>query len=311
MDERNPLTPRLPWGAQALWEALEPVLPGLSVEVAGRLDSTNSRLLERARTASGDRALPVLPPGALDDGPARPPAPLGRRAADLAPCLLVAEDQTAGRGRLGRHWLSQAGRSLTLSLSLPLQPRHWGGLSLAVGLALAEALDPAAAGAAPQLLLKWPNDLWLRDAAAPAGGRKLGGILIETLPIGPQRMVVIGIGLNVMSPEPLGLAAAPPLAHGWAALQELHPGITAPAALAQLALPLALAIKRFEREGFAPCRDGWAARDLLAGRAVSVSQPPLEGLAEGVDEDGALLLRAAGTLHRVVGGEASVRLAPG
>lgn len=283
----HPATPHLHWGAEALWAQLRPVLPGLSVEVVARLDSTNTRLLERTRELGGDPD------------------------ADLAPCLLVAEEQTAGRGRLGRGWVSAPGRSLTFSLALPMAPMQWGGLSLAVGVALADALDPlAAAPAAARLALKWPNDLWLHDAAAPAGGRKLGGILIETVAVGTQRMVVVGVGLNVRPREEPAPGATTPLHHGYACLQELSPAASAPAALAAVAVPLAQALKRFERGGFAPFQDAFTRRDLLRGRAVGVSGGlALEGTAEGVDTFGALLVRAAGACHRVVSGEASVRLA--
>jgi biotin-[acetyl-CoA-carboxylase] ligase BirA-like protein len=216
---RNPATPHLHWGAEALWEQLQPVLPGLSVEVVARLDSTNTRLLERARDVGGDPD------------------------ADLAPCLLVAEEQTAGRGRLGRGWVSAPGRSLTFSLALPMATLQWGGLSLAVGVALADALDPLAASpAATCLALKWPNDLWLRDAAAPAGGRKLGGILIETVAVGTQRMVVVGVGLNVRPREAAASGAATPLHHGYACLQELSPAASAPAVLHCVARPLLQAL---------------------------------------------------------------------
>lgn len=284
---RNPATPHLHWGAEALWEQLQPVLPGLSVEVVARLDSTNTRLLERARDVGGDPD------------------------ADLAPCLLVAEEQTAGRGRLGRGWVSAPGRSLTFSLALPMATLQWGGLSLAVGVALADALDPLAASpAATCLALKWPNDLWLRDAAAPAGGRKLGGILIETVAVGTQRMVVVGVGMNVRPREATASGATAPLLHGYACLQELSPAASAPAALAAVAVPLAQTLKRFEREGFAPFLEAFTRRDLLRGRGVSVSGGlELQGTAEGVDAQGALLVRAGGVCHRVVSGEASVRLA--
>ncbi|WP_205665212.1 biotin--[acetyl-CoA-carboxylase] ligase [Caldimonas tepidiphila] len=259
----------LHWPAEALWEQLEALLPGLSVEVVAETDSTNTRLLERAR------------------------------AGDAAPCLMVAEHQRAGRGRLGRDWSSRAGASLTFSLGLPLAPRDWSGLSLAVGVAVAEALHPA-------IRLKWPNDLWLVDAQG--AGRKLGGILIETLlpPAGsaPQaaRPAVIGIGLNILAVDDPALAAQS------AALVELDPAASAPAALAALAAPLVRALQRFEREGFAPFVEAYAARDLLRGRAVRTTQADVpEGVACGVDVDGTLLVRTETGVQRVSSGEVSVR----
>jgi BirA family biotin operon repressor/biotin-[acetyl-CoA-carboxylase] ligase len=156
--------------------------------------------------------------------------------------------------------------------------------------------------------LKWPNDLCLTDG--PGRGRKLGGILIETLAVGESRMCVVGVGLNVL-PQPAGSARdmAKDLASGYACLQEIVTGASAPAALAQVALPLVLAMQRFQAEGFAPLVAAYARRDMLLGHAVSVQTPDaLQGVAEGVDEHGALLVRS-GSMHRVISGEVSVRLA--
>lgn len=296
------------WGAEALWQRLVPLLPGLSVEVVARVDSTNTVLLERARALGGARDAPISRPGDLDAGTlAAEPTPLGRRGADVQPCLLVAEQQTHGRGRMGRDWVSSAGASLTFSLALPLAPADWSGLSLAVGLALAEAIEPlpAAPGAppvAPRLLLKWPNDLWLADVpAVPGRGRKLGGILIETVSVGQHRMCVVGVGLNVL-PQ-----AVPHLPHGYACLQELHSDITAPAALAMVAEALAQALLDFQAAGFAPLLPAYARRDLLRGQPVTTSLADVPaGVAEGVDERGALRVRC-GDVHRVISGEVSVR----
>ena len=293
----------LNWGATALWERLEPLLPGISVEVLARADSTNTRLLERARALSGQRDARVSRPGEIDARQREARTPHGRRQEDQLACLLVAEEQTRGRGRMGRDWIASAGSSLTFSLSLPLAPVQWGGLSLAVGLALAEALDPPADGAAPRVQLKWPNDLWLMDG--PGRGRKLGGILIETLSVGDRRMCVVGVGLNVLPQEADGLA------NGYACLQEIDADASAPGALAQVAEALLRAVQRFEREGFAPCVAAYERRDLLRGEAVIASTPEsVEGIAEGVDEQGALRVRS-GEVHRVVSGEVSVRLQSG
>ena len=284
------------------------MLPGVSVEVLPRCESTNTKLLERARAFSGDRDAPVTRPGDLDGNPRAERTPHGRRSGDASPCLLVAEQQTRGRGRLGRDWVSEAGASLTFSLSLPMAPAQWGGLSLAVGLAIAQALDPQPLDGANahRIGLKWPNDLWLLDG--PGRGRKLGGILIETVSVGEQRMVVVGVGLNI---APQQSAAAAGLSHGYASLQELQAHWTAPQALACVAVPLVRALKAFERDSFAPLVPAYTRRDLLLGQAVSSSggADTLQGTAQGVDAQGALLLDSGG-LHRVLSGEVSVRLTP-
>lgn len=290
------------WGAQVLWQQLEGLLPGIGIEIVASTDSTNTRLLERARRSSGRRDAPVTTPGQLDAAGAREaPTPHGRRDDDTRPCLLVAEAQSAGRGRLGRSWHAQAGASLTFSLSLPLAPPQWSGLSLAVGVALADALDAPTSAQPPRIGLKWPNDLWLLDA--PGQGRKLGGVLIETVAVGERRMAVVGVGLNVLPQAP-----AAQLASGFASLHELQPGIDAPAALRQVAAPLAAALKRFERDGLAPFAAAYRRRDLLLGQRVRSTDPAVpEGIAEGIDEQGALLVRSQ-RVHALLGGEVSVRL---
>jgi BirA family biotin operon repressor/biotin-[acetyl-CoA-carboxylase] ligase len=294
----------LHWGAEALWQELDALLPGLSVEVVASADSTNTQLLERARLSSGWRNAPATTPGQLDATPAGHdlPTPYGRRNDDTRPCLLVAETQTSGRGRQGRQWHSAAGLSLTFSLALPLHPPAWSGLSLAVGVALADALDPQAGDAAPRIGLKWPNDLWLMDG--PGRGRKLGGVLIETVAVGGRRMAVIGVGLNVQpQPQP----QAPEFGSGYAWVRELWPDIDAPQTLRRVAAPLARSLKRFERECLAPFRAAYTRRDLLLGRPVTTTFPGVpEGVAEGIDEQGALRVRAQG-LHTLVSGEVSVR----
>jgi BirA family biotin operon repressor/biotin-[acetyl-CoA-carboxylase] ligase len=275
------------WGAEALWEALVPVLPGLSIEIVERLDSTNSELTERLRRASR-----------VQHG--------GRegRSGDLHPQLLVATHQTAGRGRLGRRWHATPGASLTFSLALPLERADWSGLSLAVGLAVVQALDPAGA----LLGLKWPNDLILRTAAEGAEpaphplGRKLGGILIESVSVGARRVAVIGIGINVAAQR---VAEAD---YGTASLGEFQPEATAQDTLTRIAPALAAALVDFDLHGFAPRAAAYARRDVLRGHPVRTTDAALpEGIAEGVDDDGALLLRAGGAVHRVVSGEVSIR----
>ena len=288
---RQPATAARPhWGAEALWQAMVPLLPGLSIEVVQTLDSTNSELTDRLRNAGRvqqDRR--------------------GGRIGDLAPQMLVAINQTAGRGRLGRRWHATPGSSLTFSLALPLQREDWSGLSLAVGLAVAEALDPHGG----RIGLKWPNDLILADhdgvgdpEAAPRVGRKLGGILIESVPVGALRAAVIGIGLNVL-PQPVAEAD-----YGAATLSEIWPEVTPQEALARIGEPLARTLLAFEHGGFGPLQDAYARRDVLLGRQVRTTDAEMpEGVADGVDADGALKVAAGGRTRRVVSGEVSVRLA--
>ena len=256
------------WPAEAIWEAVVPLLPTFTVEVLPEIDSTNTELMRRARG------------GQLD------------------PILLVAERQTAGRGRLGRTWVSAAPSadghqpiaSLTFSLGMALQPHDWSGLSLAVGLSLAQSLHPA-------VQLKWPNDLWWND-------RKLGGILIETASVGTARYAVIGIGLNIHAP------ITAPSGEGWrtapASLNDVLPGVEATDVLQQVVLPLVKCLQRFEAQGFAPLQSDFQTRDLLLGREVECSDGVL-GTGRGVDASGALLVHTAAGLRKISSAEVSVR----
>jgi BirA family biotin operon repressor/biotin-[acetyl-CoA-carboxylase] ligase len=304
------------WNAEGLWQQLDPHLPGVSVEVLARVDSTNTLLLERARLGSGRHDAPITTPGELEALRQRGAdmragaGPHGRRADDTHPCLLVAEHQLLGRGRQGRGWVSAPGASLTFSLGLPMSPRDWWGLSLAAGVAVADALDPPEPGRAARIGLKWPNDLWLLGAAGR--GRKLGGILIETVAVGTRRMVVVGVGLNITT---LPASGPPPdLTHGYGCLREIDGAATAPTALHRVALPLVRALRQFEREGFAGFAMAYAQRDLLRGQRVVLQdvlrgETQIEGVCEGLAPNGALLVRdGLGEVRQVTSGEVSVRL---
>ena len=282
------------WGAEALWQQLEPLLPGLSVEIVRTIGSTNTALLARSRAVTevdGNEGHAMVRRSVES-------AAFGRRAADVQPCLLVAEHQTGGRGRQGRAWQSAVGASLTFSLGLPLRMADWSGLSLAVGVAVCEALSPPPS--APRIGLKWPNDVWLMDA--PGAGRKLGGILIETVSAGDSRLVVVGIGLNV---SPLSLSG---LQTGLACVQEFDPEATAQGLLAHIALPLVKALKLFEAQGFAAFEARFAPLDVLRDQALRTTHPDVaEGVGQGVSASGELLVQTADGLRSVSSGEVSVR----
>lgn len=261
------------WPIRELEQALDALLPGCAVEVVPSLDSTNTELMRRARAGA------------------------------VSPVLLVAEHQTAGRGRLGRSWLSApAGDAdtqapekkslpaLTFSIGMPLAPTDWSGLSLAVGVSLARSLHPA-------LGLKWPNDIWLQD-------RKLAGILIETSAASGGRFVVVGVGINIAPRDPAGLSTPP------ACLRELAPELDAPAALMRVAQPLVQALRLFEAQGFAPFHAAFTQRDVLRARAVHLSDG-IQGTASGVDGSGALLVHTCAGMKLVNSAEVSVRPVPG
>ncbi|AYQ27871.1 MULTISPECIES: biotin--[acetyl-CoA-carboxylase] ligase [unclassified Polaromonas] len=276
------------WPAEALWEAVAPSLPGFTVEVLPEIDSTNTELMRRFRGS------PTVEP--------RP-----------EPLLLVAEQQTAGRGRLGRQWQSRRGDSLMFSLGLPLAPVDWSGLSLVAGISVAESLEPrlAGSGAKPRIGLKWPNDLWL---STPEGERKLAGILVETASWEGLRYVVIGIGINIRAvPLDPGLNAALPASAlpgvPPGSLQDLLPELDAPAALLRVIPPLVQAVQAFAQFGFAPFQARFAARDVLAGRAVRLSDGTA-GTAHGAGENGALLVHTAAGMKEITSSEVSVRPLP-
>ena len=290
----TPPTQPIRWPAEALWEAVAPSLPGFTVEVLPEIDSTNTELMRRFRGS----------PSGSGGNPAVEPRP--------EPLLLVAEQQTAGRGRLGRQWQSRRGDSLTFSLGLPLQPVDWSGLSLVAGISVAESLEPVVPGQAaqPRIGLKWPNDLWL---STPGGDRKLAGILVETASWEGVRYVVIGIGINIRAVEiptatpPSAASPLPGIPPG--GLQALLPALDAPATLLRIVPPLVQAVQAFERFGFAPFQARFAARDVLAGRTVQVSdgQNGMEGTAHGVGENGALLVHTAAGMKQITSSEVSVR----
>jgi BirA family transcriptional regulator, biotin operon repressor / biotin---[acetyl-CoA-carboxylase] ligase len=241
----------------------------LQVEVVDRVDSTSSELLRRSPDT------------------------------DIHRLLLAAEWQTAGRGRRGRQWTSVVGGSLTFSLGWRFEQGagFLSGLSLAVGVAIARALE---ASGFTEVLLKWPNDLMHRQ-------RKLGGILIELSgdALGPS-LVVVGVGINVRLQESVRGAIDQPVTD----LSASAIPIDRNELLARIAAEIAMALTRYAREGFAGFRGDWQRRHALQHQRVDVLLPDgsvKHGSVVGVDADGALLLDHGGRRLRFVSGEVSLR----
>ena len=232
-------------------------------------------------------------------------AQLAARADAPGGTALVCEHQSAGRGRRGHVWTSGLGASLTFSLlwRFALPPAALSGLPLAVAVIAAEALEhQGCAGIA----LKWPNDLLHQ-------GRKLGGILIETArPAGPQETAcIIGIGINVRLPADLAERIDRPVTDLAAVASEQDRSLAdRTTLLCGLLRALAARLPRYEAQGLPAFREAWLRRHAHQGRHVLLVQDGrvlLEGEAQGIAEDGALLVRTAGGTQRVVSGEVSLR----
>ncbi len=242
------------------------------VEILWQTDSTNSVLLSRPN-----------PPFGLAD-------------------VVLAEHQTAGRGRRGRAWLAPPGGAICLSLSWSFRevPPDLGALGLAVGVCVVRALRETGLEAR----LKWPNDILVER-------RKLGGILIELRAesAGPA-CVIIGIGLNAALGESvlrqiaaLGLPATD-LASAGATVSR---NIVTAGVIAQVLRGL----QDFEHGALRPFIDEWRAADALRGAQVDVQTPTeaVHGVARGIDLHGALLIETPQGVRRFISGEVTVRAA--
>ena len=216
-----------------------------------------------------------------------------------APELCAAEIQTAGKGRQGRRWVSGLGQSLVLSVSWRFDAPAGGlsGLSLAVGVALVEAL---AAVGFDGVMLKWPNDLVVDD-------RKLAGILVEVSRFGSDSAACMaGVGFNLdLAPADSGRIDQP-----WTDFAREFGRTPARSALAsQAANALLDACEQFRDHGLKPFAARWRERDALRGRPVRVLSggAPTEGTARGIDGAGALLVEHSAGVIRCESGEVSVR----
>lgn len=223
-----------------------------------------------------------------------------RRSAPLRGVdVLLAERQTGGRGRRGRQWASPLAANIYLSVSRAFAGglSRMGGLSLAAGVAVGEALHALGFAHAG---LKWPNDVLV-------DGRKLGGLLVEGGGefAGPAR-AVIGLGLNVRMPASI----ADDITQPWIDLDTLAgTPVSRNRVVAALLAHLLPALDQFERQGLAPFLPRYAAMDVLAGRPVRVEEAGTvqEGSALGLAEDGALRVSIDGGERHFHAGEVSVR----
>ena len=214
--------------------------------------------------------------------------------------VVLAEFQTAGRGRRGRTWLAPPGGAICLSLSWTFRevPRDLGALGLAVGVCVLRALRESGLEAE----LKWPNDLLVK-------GRKLGGILIELRAesAGPA-CVIIGLGLNAALGEPL-LRQIASLGLPATDLASVGLSVSRNVIVAAILTHVLQGLRDFEREALRPFIEGWRAADALRGVQVDVHTPSgsAQGVARGIDLHGALLIETAHGVQRFISGDVTVR----
>jgi BirA family biotin operon repressor/biotin-[acetyl-CoA-carboxylase] ligase len=199
----------------------------------------------------------------------------------VRPVLLLADEQTAGRGRRGRRWHSAPGAGLTFSLAVALRRplRELAALPLVAGVAVARVLHSLGVARAA---LKWPNDIVV-------AGAKLGGILVETKSLGGAIKAVIGVGINLRGAGEIETRLRRPVA----ALEQF---ITAPdkaVLAAAIARALLEALAAFEARGLDAVRAEWQRLDAHAGQKLRVRLADgsvVTGVARGLDVDGALRL---------------------
>lgn len=219
------------------------------------------------------------------------------RAGATEGTVVIADAQTQGRGRLGRTWVSPAGRNLYMSVVLRprLPDTRLGQVSLVAGVATCEAVREWC-----DALLKWPNDVL-------AAGRKVAGLLIESEGEANNRFLILGIGVNLNTtrddfPEELRDKAG-----------SLRMATDAPVERERFTASLLGHLERrydaLHVHGFEPLRARWESLSTLVGAQICVEEPAgrVEGVALGLDDDGALRLRlSSGAEHRVVAGDVTV-----
>ncbi len=210
----------------------------------------------------------------------------------------IAEYQQAGRGRRGRKWFSPFSSNLYMSMYWRLDqgPAAAMGLSLVIGIIMAEVIQSLGA---PDVRVKWPNDLYLND-------RKLAGILVElTGKTGDAAQIVIGAGVNLL----MRSEGTAEINQGWINLQEAGVDIDRNELAAKLINSLREALPIFERDGLAPFVSRWEALDNFINRPVKllIGDREVHGIARGIDKQGGLLLEQNGVIKSWVGGEISLR----
>lgn len=212
--------------------------------------------------------------------------------------VAIADEQTAGRGRHGRQWHSPPGAGLWMSMaySFAAKPENLPTLTLGIGAAVVEALRSVGFDSTA---LKWPNDL-------VAGDGKLGGILTEARSAGNAGIsVVTGVGINVDMPDDIEIGGESDWAHRITDLRSMNADLPPRERLAAALIDALFATMRhFEAGDFSKFLNVWREADWLRGKPIVVDHngSKVDGIAAGVDADGALLLNRGKETLRISSG---------
>lgn len=267
----------------------------------GAPDLANAADLVAARGCRLGRPLHLM----ATTGSTNDDAKAGARAGAPHGAVWIAETQEKGRGRQGRTWVSRPGENLLFSVLLRLSclPARVPLLSLVAGLAVRDAVAKALGD--DRVLVKWPNDVVVRERAG-GGFRKIAGILVESALAGSKvEHVIVGIGLNVHArefPEELAAIATSVAREGAAAPDRTE-------ILADILSALDHDVEHVAHRGLGIVHARLSAHDALSGRSVRSDDGKLEGVASGIDPDGRLLVRRAdGVVVKVASGEVHLRV---
>jgi len=293
----------------AIWKRIERLqVAGITVEsqrrkgyrIAGGLDLLDQLAIRNALSDEVSQQIPTISVMMSTDSTNSDTLDALSSNPDSQAIVMLAEQQVNGRGRRGRTWVSPFASNIymTVGWKFASGAAALEGLSLAVGIAVVEAVESCGAH---NLQLKWPNDIW------SAEGKKLGGILIEMIgsidgPVG----VAVGIGLNMTMSEDDAAKIDQP----WSDLcSEIGGNIGRNDVVGALLNHIVPVLATYEESGFSQYARRWKRYDCLDGREVNVHLPLVSevGVARGVDKSGALKVEVSGEIKTFTAGEISIR----
>lgn len=262
---------RFEWQFADVYPIIQALDTKFKIEVLHTTDSTNTQLMSRLRQG------------------------------ETTPTILIAEEQTAGKGRAGRCWRAQVGHSLTFSVLLPIHSDALGWIALVCACSLVEKIQKALPRSCHHALkIKWPNDLWTqRQLGTP--WHKLAGILIETATTQGRRYAVIGVGINVDS-----FPTQQEMDMKLGSLKQMGLNWDVPRVFSYLAPQLVQDVYNFGQDDVPYWKTKFEHYDVLANQPVYTSNG-VQGIGAGVSSQGHFLLKTQEGIQAIHSGEISIR----